>query len=130
MTTTIKGNLVMDKDLEYEDDLIVEGSILGKGGSRYNLKVTSNITASDITASNITARNITARNITAWDITAWDINASNITASNITANDITARDISYYAVCFAYNNIRCNSINGRRNNARHFVLDGKIEITK
>lgn len=27
-----------------------------------------------------------------------------------------------------YFNIKCNSIKGRRKNAKHFVLDGKIEV--
>jgi hypothetical protein len=56
---------------------------------------------------------ILARNINAYDIKAWDINAN---------------DISYYAVCFAYKNIICTSIERRRDNAKHFVLDGEITI--
>jgi hypothetical protein len=98
----------------------------------------SNITALNITARDITALNINVLNITAWDITAlninvWNINARDITASNITALNINvwnikARDIDYYAVCFAYYNIECTSIKGRRVNAKHFVLDGKITI--
>ena len=67
--------------------------------------------------------NIDALNIDAWDIYAWDIYACNIAAENI-----KARNISYFAVCFAEDNIKCNSIIGRRNNAKHFVLDGKLEI--
>lgn len=50
--------------------------------------------------------------VDAWDVNAWDVNAGNI---------------SYYAVCFAYHNIKCKSIKGRRDNSKHFVLDGKIE---
>ena len=65
----------------------------------------------------------TSANIEAWDIYAWNIYACNIAAENI-----KARNISYYAVCFACDNIKCNSIIGRRNNAKHFVLDGKLEI--
>ena len=56
---------------------------------------------------------INARDIKAWEIKSWDINA---------------RNISYRAVCFAYKNIKCKSIQGRRKNAKHFVLDGKLEI--
>ena len=74
----------------------------------FNLDVNSDIEAGDIIA---------------WNINAWDINADNINAININANDI-----SYYAVCFAYNNITCKSIQGRRKNAKHFVLDGKLEV--
>lgn len=69
----------------------------------FNLEINANITAR-----NITAWNINARNINAWEINAWDI--------------------SYYAVCFAYNNIECVSIKGKRVNAKHFVLDGEITI--
>ena len=67
--------------------------------------------------------NIDACNITAWDITAWDIDADDIKSWNI-----NARNISYYAVCFAYQNIKCKSIKGRKYNAKHFVLDGKLEV--
>ena len=56
-----------------------------------------------------------------------DVNA-NINACDIKAFDINARNISYHAVCFAYNNIKCKSIEGERNNSRHFVLDGVLEI--
>ena len=69
----------------------------------------------------INARNITARNITASDITA-----RNITAGNITAWDINAWDILYYAVCFAYQNIKCLSIKAEREVSKHFCLDGEI----
>jgi len=82
------------------------------------------IEAWDIKARNIKARNINARNIEAWDIEAWDIEA----LENIEAWDIEAWDISFYAVCFAYNNIECKSIGGRRKNSRYFSLDGKIII--
>ena len=50
-----------------------------------------------------------------------DINARNIIAGNINAGDI-----NYYAVAFAYKNIKCKSIKGSRENSKHFVLDGKI----
>jgi hypothetical protein len=179
----IKGNLILEKDTTYEEDLKVDGNILGKDGNRYNLAVKGNINARNINAWNINARNIdawninarniNARNINAWDIDAvdidagninarnidaWNINARNINARNINARDIDAGDIdagninarnidawninagdinarnidagdiSYYAVCFAYYNITCKSIKGRRDNCKHFVLDGEIKI--
>ena len=67
-------------------------------------------------------------NITAWDIIAWDIIAWDIIAWDIIAWNIEARNINYFAVCLAYKNINCTSIKGRRNNAKHFALDGKITI--
>ena len=67
-------------------------------------------------------------NIEAYDIIAWDINALDINADNINAININANNISYYAVCFAYKNIKCKSIKGRRKNTKHFILDGKLEV--
>ena len=72
--------------------------------------------------------NIEALNISAIDINAWIIDAKNIEAWDIKALDIKAQDISYYAVCVAYGSIKCKSIKGRRRNARHFILDGMLEI--
>lgn len=72
--------------------------------------------------------NIDACDINARDINAININAYDITADDINAYDIKANNIIYFAVCFAYENIKCKSIKGRRENAEHFVLDGKIEI--
>jgi hypothetical protein len=98
------GVLVIDGDVKFECSISIDASI----------------DAGDINARDINAVNIDARNIDAWDINAWDINAW----------DIDARDITYYGVCFAYDNIECTSINGRKENAKHFCLDGEITIKK
>ncbi len=87
-----------------------------------------NISVWDIKAYNIDALNINAWDIKSFDIKAWDINAKNIKSWDINANDINADNISYYAVCFAHKNIKCKSIKGRRKNAKHFVLDGTLEV--
>ena len=84
----------------------------------FNLEVRANIDASVIDAFNIIAWNIKAGNIKAHDIYADDIFAFNIIAN----------DISYYGVCVAYESIKCKSIEGRRANSKHFVLDGEIEV--
>lgn len=135
----------------YEDKDLIDLVIFN-----FNLNVAANIIAKDIKTLNINAWNIDARhieannidsvgnidalNINANDIKANDIKANDINANNINANDITARDINswninarnidYHAVCFAYNNIRCKSIEGRKENAKYFVLDGTLEIEK
>jgi hypothetical protein len=92
-----------------------------------------NINAGDIKARNIKAGDIKAWNINAGDINAGDIKAGDINAGDIKAGDIKAMDIkawniNYYAVCFAYQSIKCRSIKGRRENAKHFVLDGEVEL--
>jgi hypothetical protein len=127
---TINGDLIMTEDMTFEEDLTVEGNILRKDRERFNLTVKGNLNALDINASNINALDIKASNIDARNIDAGDINAGDINASNINALDINALDISYYAVCFAYQNITCKSIKGSRNNAKHFCLDGEITIKK
>lgn len=103
-----------------------------------NVSVDSNITAYNINACDIKARDIKACDINAYDIDASDIKAGDINACEITAydinawdinaGDINAKNISYYAVCYAYNNITCETIKGRRENAKHFCLDGEITI--
>ena len=105
----------------------------------FNLKISANIDACDIKAGNIKAIDIDAwdinvDDINACDINACDINARNIDAKNIDAldiiacGDINAWDISYHAICVAYGNIKCKSIIGFRKDAKHFVLDGKLEV--
>ena len=99
----------------------------------FDLDTSANIEAGcidglNICASNIKAWDIDTRDLNAFNIDAWDIYALDIYACNIAAENIKARNISYYAVCFACDNIKCNSIIGRRKNAKHFVLDGKLEI--
>jgi hypothetical protein len=99
---------------------------------------TGDIKARDIKAWDIRANNINAGNIIADDIHAWNIYSSDIKANCIIANDINAedinaesiyaRDVTYYAVAFAHKNIKVKSIRGKAENAKHFVLDGKLEI--
>lgn len=104
----------------------------------FDLKIFSHIDALGIEARNIDAYDINSHNINVWDIdartlvcndiNAWDVKADFIYACNINALNINSIVIDYYAVCFAYKSIKCKSIKGHRENAKHFVLDGKIEI--
>lgn len=87
-----------------------------------------NIHANNIYANNINANHIKAHNIYALDIKVNNIIANDIAAGDIIAWNIDACDISYWAVCFAYNSIKCKSITSKRENHKHFVLDGKLEV--
>ena len=86
------------------------------------------IHAENIDALDIDALDIYALDIYAYNIVARNIKANDIKANNIDANNIEANNIIYYAVCFAYQNIKCKSIKGTRNNSKHFALDEDIEI--
>ena len=83
---------------------------------------------SNIYGWNIYGRNINALNINAKDICVCYLDANDIKVHDISAASINANNINYYAVCYAYENIKCKSIEGRRKNAKHFALDGKIEV--
>ena len=86
---------------------------INENGERENIKINFDL--------------ITKANIKAGDITAWNIDAGNITARDIKSWNIDALNISYYAVCFAYDIFKCESVQGRRENAKHFCLDNEIE---
>lgn len=99
----------------------------------FDLDVEASIKAYNIEARNIHARyinawNIKALDVDACDIDACDINVKNINAWDIKARNIVAQDIRFYAVCYAGNNIKCKSIKSRIHNAKHFVLNGKLEV--
>ena len=119
-----KSNTYVFKENDEYIDLVI---------FNFDLNVIANIiakyiNANDIKAHNINVWDIKAHNINAWDIISCDIKAYNIIARDINAYNIIARDISYHAVCFAYNNIKCKTIKGGKENSKHFVLDGKIEV--
>ena len=101
----------------------------------FDLSVDANIEVYNIKANNIYANNINANHIKAHNIYALDIKVKNIIANDIAAGDINAWnidacDISYWAVCFAYNSIKCKSITSKRENHKHFVLDGELEVAE
>lgn len=108
--------------IKFKFDLNIEANI-----KAYNIDA-HNINAYNIDTWNINANNINVNNINAYDINAKDIEAHDIIANDIKANNIVANNINYYAVCWVYKNIKCKSISGRSDNAKHFALNGKIEI--
>ena len=131
------GDIVIDDDLTINCNIKIEANI-----QAWDIKA-ADIEAWDIKAADIESRNIKAGNLGAWSIKTANIEASNIQARRIEsrnikaaniealiiqARHIEAADISYYAVCFAYKSIICRSIKGRRDNSKHFVLDGTITI--
>lgn len=72
---TIKGNLILEKDTTYNESLIVEGSIIGKDGVRYNLTVRGDINCWNIVCGNIVCGNINCLDINCGNINCWDIEA-------------------------------------------------------
>ena len=119
-------------------NLYIDANIIADNIKAFSIKA-NNIDAYNIDCYDTIAKNINACSINAYDIEAddietnedikaWNIYAKNIKAQNIIADNIYAHDISYWALCFAMQNIECHSIKGRRDNHKHLALDGKIEV--
>ena len=121
-TYIFKEDGVMINLIKFNFDLNIRSSIYAWNIIARDIKV-RDINAYNINAYDIKADCIIARDINACYIYAWCINAHNIIAT-----DIRTECISYYAICFVYKDIKCKSIEGRRLNAKAFVLDGKLEI--
>ena len=114
----IKGKDIMVQELNARD-------ITAEDIEAWNI-MARDIHTDDIFASDMNIRDINARDIEALDISADNIEARDIGAKDIKATSIKARDIIYYALCFAYENITCRTIVAKRDNHKHFVLDGSI----
>lgn len=111
-----------------EDDEFIDLVIF-----KFDLNLNSNISAKDIVGFVIDVLDINCLDLNAYDIYAFNINAHNIYALNITANiinayNIFANDIIYYAFCFVYFDIKCKSIKGITEYAKHFVLNGVLKV--
>jgi len=102
---TIKGNLILKEDTTFNEDLKVEGDILGN----FNLKVIGNIDCLNINCKDIDCWNINCGNINCWDIDCLNINCGNIDCLNINCGNIDCWDID----CRNINcgNIDCLNIN-------------------
>ena len=100
--TVVKGNLVLERDMSYQGNLVVEGSVVGTYGSRFNLEVNGDLRVSgNVSVSKLTATgsinsdaNISARSISV----ALDISACSISANSVRARDITTCKIRSYSV--------------------------------
>ncbi len=99
--TVIKGNLVLEGDMSYHGNLVVEGSVSGTCGSRFNLevngdlRVSGNVSVSKLT---VTGNMHSDANISARSISALDISACSISANSVRARDITTCEIRSYSV--------------------------------
>lgn len=99
--TVIKGNLVLEEDMSYRGNLVVEGSVSGTCGSRFNLEVNGDLQVSgNVSVSKLTVTgNIhSGANISARSISALDISACSISANSVRVRDITTCKIRSYSL--------------------------------
>ena len=127
------GVLAIDDDLEIAfDGFCIDADIECKNiyseNPRRNI-LAKNIKCQNIDAGHVKTMDINVRgDINVCDLIARNVDVNNLTTLNICADTIKANHINYYAVCFAYQDINCTSIQGEHPNARHFCLDGEITI--
>ena len=117
----VDGVLTVEGSVEFKCSFSIQASLDIKAGY---------IKARDIKAGYIDAWNIDAGDIDAGNIDALDIKAGDINAGDINAGNINARNISFFAVCFAYVSLKCESITGRRNKFKYFCLDSDVVFTR
>ena len=67
--------------------------------------------------------------IICWNLDCMNLNCGNLDCRDLNCMDLDCRNLSYYAVAFAYESFKCKSIEGRRNNSKHFCLDSEVKIT-
>jgi hypothetical protein len=128
MTKIYKTQQEVEKDIK-NGVLEVEGDVKFECSISINASIVVN--AGNINAWDINAWNINAGDINAGDINAGNINARDINARDINAGDINARDIKYFAFLLAYNSIKCNSYEAKRERHQEPIcLDGSLEIIK
>lgn len=99
----IEGNLVMDRNMSFDGDVTVKGSIIGKDGKWYDLKVNGDLF--------VNCGNVAAGLVDIWgDLTVNVISAFHLSARNVIAhtcidviNKVTASNIcTPVLVCDAY----------------------------
>ena len=127
---TIKGNLIMEKDMTFNEDLKVEGNISGKGGERFNLKVIGDLDC----------RNLDCNNLNCWDLNCWDLNCNNLNCHNLdcwnldcwnlNCLNLNCKDLTFYAIAIAYNSFKCRTWKARRENYVIKCLDGRVKGEK
>ena len=115
---TIKGDLVLTENTIINDDLTVEGNIRCKGGKW------------DLNCKNLDCRDLNCWDLNCGDLNCRDLNCWDLNCKNLNCWSLKAKNVSYYGVAFAYHSMEVESIKGRRDNSKHFCLDGEIILKK
>ena len=110
---TIKGNLILEKDTIFNEDLTVEGNIIGTDGNRYNLTVKGDLDC---------------RNLDCGNLDCGNLKCLNLDCRNLNCDNLDCLNLSFYAFAITYNSFKCKSWKARRPNYIIKCLDGEIEI--
>ena len=122
---TIKGNLILEKDTIFDDNLTVKGNIMGKDGKRFNLTVKGNLDCR-----NLDCGDLDCNNLNCGDLDCWDLNCNNLNCWDLNCNNLNCLNLNFYAIAIAHKSFKCKSWKAKRNNYIIKCLDGEIEIKK
>ena len=108
---TINGDLIMEKDMTFNEDLVVEGGIFGKDGNKFNLRVFGNLNCLNLNCGNLDCFNL---------------NCFNLNCRDLNCRDLNCRDLNFYAIAIAYNSFKCKTWKARKQDCIIKCLNGKI----
>ena len=143
---TIKGDLVMEKNMTFNEDLVVEGNIFGKNRSKFNLKVfgdldcfdlncrnldCNNLNCWNLDGNNLDCLNLNGNNLNCLDLdcnnlNCLNLNCNNLNCLNLDCNNLNCNNLIFYATAIAYNSFKCKTWKARRRNYIIRCLDEKI----
>jgi len=122
------GLLKVDDDVKIECNININASIICWNLDCMNLNC-GNLDCRDLNCGNLNCGDLNCGNLNCWNLDCRDLNCRNLDCRDLNCMDLDCRNLSYYAVAFAYESFKCKSIEGRRNNSKHFCLDSEVKIT-
>jgi len=132
---TIKGNLILEKDTIFNEDLTVEGNIIGTDGNRYNLTVKGDLDCRNLDCGNLDCLDLDCldldcRNLDCGNLDCGNLKCLNLDCRNLNCDNLDCLNLSFYAFAITYNSFKCKSWKARRPNYIIKCLDGEIETNK
>jgi len=91
-----------------------------------NLFLMNNDGRFDFNGRDFNGKNFNGRNFNGWDFNGGDFNGRDFNGENFNGWNFNGENISYYGWFIVYEDIRCKSIIGRRENCFHKCLDGRL----
>ena len=118
---TINGDLIMEKDMTFNEDLVIKGNIFGKNGNRFNLKVIGNLKCFNVNCGDLNCGNLNCSNLN-----CGNLNCNNLNCLDLNCNNLNCLDLNFYATAIAYNSFKCKTWKARRRDYIIKCLDEKI----
>ena len=90
-----------------------------------------NFDGRNFNGNNFNGGDFNGNNFNGGDFTGWNFNGGDFTGGDFTGGNFNGKKVSYWAFFNCYYSIKCESIEGEReNHTEPICLDGKLEIIK